>query len=598
MDETAPGGASPPKGKADRIRDQLLAADLDLVTAWAEALVWTVDAHRPPAREESDLQRLLDDLESRTQACLNQLGELAIDVEEMDLSFAGRTVYHSEPGQRSVPAALHRGGVRQIVLRRGLEPRETRDLVGILMQASEHADQGPDDAVTLLWDRSFQHIDYTCVPLDELEDRAFSLSRTPGGGGSDAEIPWPIGTEEEMDVHASAPAPERSDDWPLRIGAAAPWDESAVGRFSLTDVEAENIRMVARIEEVNSPHGQLAEIFSMMLHAEESPAEFLETASIVGSLAEQAVASGNLEQAGDLLERLHAIAASKMTSRSEFQSATDQVLRSVGRRELLLRFGATLKSRKGIDVIAITRFLALLGPAAAPTVCDLLGEVEDMKIRRALCEALAISCRNNVEVLLQRLSDPRWFVVRNILYVLGRIGHHGVERALGDALYHADPRVRKEAVRALGGIDSPTSRAHLNSALRDPDRGVRILVAQMIVKRVDERAAQILWSVIESPEFAGRDADVRAAFFVALGRAGADALVPRLETILTRGGLFRSTPQGGREEAALALAWIGSALARAVLNREVSSGREEVRAAVERALEAVRVASMKQKRSG
>jgi HEAT repeat protein len=199
-----------------------------------------------------------------------------------------------------------------------------------------------------------------------------------------------------------------------------------------------------------------------------------------------------------------------------------------------------------------------------------------------------------VDVLIHRLWDPRWYVVRNLLYVLGRIGHQGVERALGEGLYHEDVRVRKEAVRALGGIDSPVSRAYLNSALRDPDRSVRILVAQTVVKRVDERAAQILWSVIESPEFAGRDADERTAFFVAIGRAGSDVLVPRLEKILTRGGLFRSGPQGGRTEAAMALAWIGTPAAHAVLNREVTSIREEVRRAVEQALEAVRKASEKQ----
>ena len=223
---------------------------------------------------------------------------------------------------------------------------------------------------------------------------------------------------------------------------------------------------------------------------------------------------------------------------------------------------------------------------------------EGRKTRRALCEALAISCKNNVDVLIHRLWDSRWYVVRNLLYVLGRIGHHGVERALGEALYHDDVRVRREAVRALGGIDSPTSRAYLNSALRDPDRSVRLLVAQTVVKRVDERAAQILWGVIESPEFAGRDADERTAFFVALGRAGSDALVPRLEKVLTRGGLFRAGPDGGRVEAAMALAWIGTPAAQAVLNREVTSVREEVRRAVGQALEAVRKAGEKEKPAG
>ena len=81
---------------------------------------------------------------------------------------------------------------------------------------------------------------------------------------------------------------------------------------------------------------------------------------------------------------------------------------------------------------------------------------------------LAISCKDDVEVLISRLGDPRWYVIRNVVYVLGRIAHQGVERALDRALHHDDVRVRKEAVRALGRIESPTSRAYLISAFRAP----------------------------------------------------------------------------------------------------------------------------------
>ena len=356
--------------------------------------------------------------------------------------------------------------------------------------------------------------------------------------------------------------------------------------------------MVARLEEAHAPHEQVLEILSMVLTTEENPAEYLEIASIVRRLIEQAVMAGDLERASRLLERLRGIPAAKGTAPTDYQAATEQVIRDLARPEMMTRFGAVLNKQREVNAGALTRFLVQLGPSAASTLCDLLGEIADMKVRKVLCEALAISCKNNVEVLIQRLSDPRWYVVRNILYVLGRIGHQGVERVLGEALYHADIRVRREAVRALAGIDTPTSRAYLNSALRDPDRSVRILVAQMVARRVDERAAQILWSVIESPEFAGRDADERSVFFVALGRSGSDALVPQLERVLTRGGLFRTGAQGGRKEAALALAWIGTPMAITILNREVKSVREEVRRAVEEALEAMRRASMEKRRTG
>ncbi len=605
-DKTSAPGDTPAKGKADLVRDQILASDAELVAAWAEAIARTVETHRRDPHADAAHQKMQADLLDRTQACLNQVGELAITVDEVDLLFAGRIVFHSATEAGSIPAALYRAGVRELVLRQGVEPWEVRELVVVMEAAIDGSGDGSDDAVTLLWDRNFQHIEYTSIPMEELDEELSANGPGDPARESPEGIPWPpsplsddetepagMGTPDEMGAPTG-----RSDDWAFHPTAGPPWNETARSQFALTDVEAENIRMVARIEEVHAPDEQVLEILSMVLTTEENPAEYLEIASIMGRLTEQAVMAGDLERAGRLLERLRGIPASKGTARTEAQEATEQVTRDLARPELMVRFGAMLNKQREVNSGALTKFLVQLGSSAAPTLCDLLGEIADMKVRKALCEALAISCKNNVEVLIERLSDPRWYVVRNILYVLGRIGHQGVERALGEALYHADVRVRREAVRALAGIDSPTSRAYLNSALRDPDRSVRILVAQMVARRVDERAAQILWNVIESPEFAGRDADERSVFFVALGRSGSDALMPQLERVLTRGGLFRTGAQGGRKEAALALAWIGTPTALTILNREVKSVREEVRRAVEEALEAVRRASTEKRRTG
>jgi HEAT repeat protein len=76
-----------------------------------------------------------------------------------------------------------------------------------------------------------------------------------------------------------------------------------------------------------------------------------------------------------------------------------------------------------------------------------------------------------------------------------------------------------------------------------------------------------------------------------LGRCGSDTLVPKLESILTRGGLFSSGNEEERLHSALALAWLGTPAALKVLNREIESKREPIRRAVETALASVRKAA-------
>ncbi len=584
MGTTVPKKAGTPGEKAALIRDQVAASEVKYVGDWVDALVRSIEALRVPARDDPAFHKVRADLDAMTQSCLEQVGDLRIIVEESSLSFEGQCVYHSSAREGSLSLALFRDGVREIALHPGLDREELWDFVNVMKWGTDRREEGPDDVVTLLWERSLRHIEVVCVPLEESEDRE-------GAGAATGEIPWPAGHETSSD--AEGEGEERSDDWSLPIGTESAWNEDLVSELEFGEVEAANIRMLALIEQAVSPRDEVLEILSAMLGAEVEPAPYLETASTMGSLVEQAVLEGDLALANQLMDRLRQISGAKPAASGAFQAATDQIIRDIGRHQFVSRLGPVLTAHPEIDLGALTSFLARLGSSSAPGICDLLSEINEMKIRRALCEALAISCKNDVDILIARLSDPRWFVVRNILYVLGRIAHQGVERALGGALCHNDARVRSEAARALRGIDTATSRAYLNSALRDPDKTVRVLVAQLIAKKGDERAARVIWTVIESPEFASREADERTSFFEALGHTGSDTLVPRLEQLLISGATSRSGTQEGGKDAALALAWLGTPAALAVLARELESKRPAVRDAVARALETVRKGSPK-----
>jgi len=572
------GQRSPSTSRSDTARSLIAAQDTARVAGWVDALVRAIEARRAHPRDDSALHKIHSDLEEATRSCLNQIGDFTIRVDEFDLFFEGECVYHStaESGSLSVP--LFRGGLRTITLRSGLEPDELRLFLDIVARATA-GDQDSEDVVTLLWVETFRHIDYESAPFEEWNTESWMAEGEAGSDRSDF-------------------AEGRSDDWSLPMDGEAVSDQPLPEVSTITEIEARNIYMLASIEDALSPRDRILEILWALLGAEERPAEFLEIALSLGRLIEHAVATGEMEEASKMVDRLRGISDSKATTPSEFQSATSQVLQRIGREDFLGRLGAILGRNRDLDLDALKTFLAQLGPSAAPTLCDVLGKIEEAKIRRVICDALVISCKSHISILIDRLSDPRWYVVRNILYILGRIAHQGVERALGDALTHSDVRVRKEALRALGGIDSPASRAYLNSMLRDPDKDIRILVAQLLAGRKDERAARILWSVIESPEFVGRDLDERVAFCGALARTDSDSLIPKVERMLTRGGIFQQAVQGGRMEAAMVLAWLGTPAALDVLSREAKSRNDSVRRAVKEALETVREFAAKDRQKG
>jgi hypothetical protein len=591
-----------PGQKADRIRDQVLALDVKRVADWIQALVRTVKAMRMYLPNNPSLHKFQNDLESRTWSVLKEIGDITLTVQQFDFLFENYSVYHNAAREESLAFRFHADGVREVTIKEGLEPGELRGFLDVLKRTTE-ASSGQDDVVTMLWERDFRHLEYVYIPLEDLLESTGSA----GDGDSasktnepDAGIPWPTSTEEpeQAGEGGHTAAAERSDDWTPSVTVDSAWDETSGTQFRLTDAELVEMEAAIREEAARALGPEVLEIVAAILESEEEPAGFLESAVAFQRFIELAIEEADILRANSLLARLKTIAAKRAEQRAEFAGLADQVIREIGRPSFLAQAAPTLNAHPEIDPGVLTNFLVQLGSSAAPAICDLLGQVNHMKHRRALCEALAISCKDDVEVLISRLGDPRWYVIRNVVYVLGRIAHQGVERALDRALHHDDVRVRKEAVRALGRIESPTSRAYLISAFRDLDATVRVQAAMTLAANRDERAAQSILTVIGSAEFAKRDLTERQAFYEALGRSGSDALVPKLESMLTKGGMFRSGNDEDRYHAALALGWLGSPAALAVLNRELQGKREPVRKAVEAALTVVRNAGMGSRSQG
>jgi len=593
-----------PDQKAARIRDQVLALDVKRVADWIQCVIRTVKAMRMYLPNNPTLHKFQGDLEGRTWSVLKEIGDITLTVQQFDFLFENYSVYHNAAREESLAFRFHADGVREITIKEGLEPQELRGFLDVLKRSTD-GPSGQDDVVTLLWERDFRHVEYVYIPLEDLLGDVNASPRgrdeesgddEPGSGlpwpGSAAVDEQPEGEPSEAAGSGHGIAAERSDDWTPEAAVDSAWDEAAGVQFRMTDEELSSLETSIQEEEARPLGGEVLEIVAAILASEEEPAGFLESAVAFQRFIELAIEEADIARANALLARLKTIAAKKAEARAEFAGLADQVIREIGRPSFLAQAAPTLNAHPEIDPGVLTNFLIQLGSSAAPAICDLLGQVNHVKHRRALCEALATSCRDDVEILIGRLGDSRWYVIRNVVYVLGRIAHQGVERALDRALHHEDVRVRKEAVRALGKIESPTSRAYLISAFRDADAGVRVQAAMTLAGKRDERAAQSILQVIAAPEFARRDLTERQAFFEALGRSGSDALVPQLAATLTKGSLFRSGNEEDRYHAALALAWLGTPTALAVLNRELSGKRDPVRKAVEAALTVVRNAGL------
>src|SRR3972149_2317580 len=97
-----------------------------------------------------------------------------------------------------------------------------------------------------------------------------------------------------------------------------------------------------------------------------------------------------------------------------------------------------------------------------------------MKRRPPLCQSLAILARDHIPILLPCLEDPNWYVVRNIVYILGKIGGDRALASLRKVARHPEVRVRKELLHALGEMAHPSAMELVATALEDENSQIRV----------------------------------------------------------------------------------------------------------------------------
>jgi len=203
-----------------------------------------------------------------------------------------------------------------------------------------------------------------------------------------------------------------------------------------------------------------------------------------------------------------------------------------------------------------------------------------------ICDALSEIGRNSFELFTSYMDDPRWYLVRNITYILGRIGDEESVPYVQKAFFHGDPRVRREAIQSLGLIGGSKATGLLVKALADEDSRIRAMAAINLGKAGRKAAVAPLLEVVQSKDFQKRESTEVKAFFEAIGMVGSSKeSVAVLKELLERKSWFgRGKTDEIRMGAAQALAMIGTPEAKAILMAGKDSKDESIRDACLQAL--------------
>ena len=182
-----------------------------------------------------------------------------------------------------------------------------------------------------------------------------------------------------------------------------------------------------------------------------------------------------------------------------------------------------------IDFNLVDQLAQQLGPRAAKPMLDVMADSESRTVRRALIDRLVKIPEATRPHLAERVNDPRWYVLRNVLYLAAELPGPPALDA-GAFRQHEDPRVRREALRVLFRSAEERTRA-ICTALSDEDPRMKRLALNAVVEGgVPEPAVPLIVAVASDDEY---DTELRVAATRALaakgGRMALDALLKLTE---------------------------------------------------------------------
>jgi HEAT repeat protein len=569
---------------ADARPRELSDATVKAAAGWIAQFARTLKTCRLYDAGNPAVVRFRDELAHATHHLLAEHGAIMFHFGSDDVTCDGQSLYPARSRDDNFAYPFYRDGVRAMTIAPGLESAELQTLVDAVLAATG-ANLEDGDLVTMLWEADFQHIDIDFVPA---EGDVGGTPPQPAPEGENALLPWPQPQPQDEEKPAEeqpAAKPGRSEDWmlgDLTVEVEASFEELD----SLAPGELRRFQGEFTDEHLVSPVTAALAISVACLSSGPTDEDRRDLASFMPRVLRGAISLGSWADACEALRALRELRDLAPGLWNE-ETFLQELLQPVTVARAVERLDAQAED----GIAPFLSFATELGEAGADWMTLVLADSQVREVRQALGEAIAESCRENPERLAPWLSDGRWYVVRNIVHILGWIGGPRILGPLQTALRHDDARVRAEVVAALAQLDLRQARPLLIRALDGADTRTFCQVLSQLSTARDPATARFLFAFLQQEKFSQRPAEERRAIYAALASVGGDEIVPELSAELLRTNWFDRAQEVHRHNVGRILARIGTARAREALERGAQSRRAPVRQAAQMALASLKEAA-------
>lgn len=188
----------------------------------------------------------------------------------------------------------------------------------------------------------------------------------------------------------------------------------------------------------------------------------------------------------------------------------------------------------------IREIIVDVGEPFIDALLDSLAEENNMSLRRFLMDRLLEFGPTARQPILDRLSDKRWFVLRNLIIMLRSMNDITVLDPLKPMLRHENVRVRQEAIRVFLDFNDPLVERQILHDLSSKDKTVQLAAIHLADKSHSPDVYKGLITILQQTGLSTDDYEIKAAAILSLGEIGRPEALPELAKILSAKSLFHA----------------------------------------------------------
>ncbi|MEW6586727.1 MAG: HEAT repeat domain-containing protein [Nitrospirota bacterium] len=439
-------------------------------------------------------QKTLDDSHERFKEFFDHGDVVTLKIKQNSVLYDTEEIYHNPEKEDNLALFFFKDGLRELTFKRGLSRDELEDFLRIIALDFDR-EALDDDVVTLLWEKDFQNIDYVV-------DEAYLVD-------PEAET-----YEQVVETKLREKVTDVND---LMRAYADGFTEEDVKSVSIVPLADKDLQMLVKELERDASDkvDKLVTILFELIYMAERKADIEEAATFIKDALAFSMKHGNIETVVDVMRRTSEIGRALPDDEKKHLKSLANFL---GSNEVVGYLAEVLDGGIEIEEKVLEEFVAYLEKNAIEPLVKYLGELKTIRARKSVIQALIVLGKKDIQAVAKALDDERWYVVRNIIYVLRKIGDRRATEYLLRTIRHGDIRVRKEGIRTLGELGAREVIPALRECLSDPDSQIRIAAAKAFGGIGSEASRRVMLDQLASKEFRDREFEEKKEFFEVLVR--------------------------------------------------------------------------------